>query len=325
MQNRLFSGEILLKEGRELNNTDIKTLGDNIKATRESRGMTQKGLAEVLSVTPQAVSRWENNIAEPDVNTIKEIAAILGVMVSKLLGEEPPAQFVTEQKESPQIIAEAEDPIFGQCVKCQRDVRESNIGRKMSLPKTVSSGRTHRHVPSHPELVCRDCVNKEKELRRQGQLSEVRSTRRRGLTHATIWSLVFLGLGLWFIFSGNQSIQQLLGQPLINVLVLLVLTYLVFATIFVIIADNSFVGNMMGEIFAWGFVRMPGLIFSLDLDGIIWFLTVKLAFFILGFIIALAAGALALGLGLPLSGIIFPFAIKKSFNEEKQIALGGKI
>lgn len=53
---------------------------------------------------------------------------------------------------------------------------------------------------------------------------------------------------------------------------------LAFTLISCLILDNNFVGDMVLEIFSWGFVKMPGLIFTLDLDGIIWLLTVKLLF-----------------------------------------------
>ena len=40
-------------------------------------GLTQKDLADKLFVTYQAVSRWENEDAEPSIDTIKEICGIL--------------------------------------------------------------------------------------------------------------------------------------------------------------------------------------------------------------------------------------------------------
>ncbi|MBQ4510272.1 MAG: hypothetical protein II984_06075 [Clostridia bacterium] len=87
---------------------------------------------------------------------------------------------------------------------------------------------------------------------------------------------------------------------------------LAFTLISCLILDNNFVGDMVLEIFSWGFVKMPGLIFTLDLDGIIWLLTVKLLFWILGFILAIICGILAIALGLVVSVFVYPFAIYKN-------------
>lgn len=83
-----------------------------------------------------------------------------------------------------------------------------------------------------------------------------------------------------------------------------------------LILANNFVGEMLLEILTWGFVKFPGLIFTLDLDGIIWLLTVKLLFWILGIMLAIGAGLLAIVLSGFASLFIYPFAIKKSFAEE---------
>ena len=71
---------------------------------------------------------------------------------------------------------------------------------------------------------------------------------------------------------------------------------------------------MILEIFSWGFVRMPGVIFELDLDGILWLITVKLLFWILGLILAALAGLLAIALGLALSLVVYPFALYKNIH-----------
>ena len=90
----------------------------------------------------------------------------------------------------------------------------------------------------------------------------------------------------------------------------------IFASAFAscLILKNNFVPDMVLEIFSWGFVRMPGLIFTLDLDGIIWLLTVKLLFWAIGIVLALLAGGLALFLGALISVFVYPFAIMKNFQ-----------
>ena len=47
--------------------------------------MTQKDLAEVLYVTPQAISRWENGKVEPSLATVVEIAKFFHINTDELL------------------------------------------------------------------------------------------------------------------------------------------------------------------------------------------------------------------------------------------------
>lgn len=62
-----------------------KSMGDIICALRKEKGMTQKDLADMLTITDKAVSKWERNIAFPDTATIPKIAEIFGVSVEELM------------------------------------------------------------------------------------------------------------------------------------------------------------------------------------------------------------------------------------------------
>lgn len=86
-----------------------------------------------------------------------------------------------------------------------------------------------------------------------------------------------------------------------------------------LILNNNFIPDMMMEIISWGFVRMPGVIFTLDLDGLIWLLTVKLLFWVLGILLALAAVALAVLVGSLISVFVYPFAIIKNFKNPEEV------
>ena len=81
---------------------------------------------------------------------------------------------------------------------------------------------------------------------------------------------------------------------------------------------NNFIEDVMETIFQWGFVQMPGLIFTLDLDGIIWLLTVKLLFWILGIILACLCGILAIAIGAVLSIFVYPYAIVKNLRSNPE-------
>ena len=61
------------------------TLGKRIAALRRDKGLKQDELAQQLGVTPQAVSKWENDQTCPDITLLPKLAQILGVSVDELL------------------------------------------------------------------------------------------------------------------------------------------------------------------------------------------------------------------------------------------------
>lgn len=64
--------------------TGIK-IGQKIRLLRKKNDTTQEKLAAYLSVTPQAVSRWESEICYPDIETLPLIADFFGVGMDELL------------------------------------------------------------------------------------------------------------------------------------------------------------------------------------------------------------------------------------------------
>ena len=68
----------------------MKTIGQNIAFYRKEKNVTQEKLAEICSVTPQAVSKWENDVSCPDVTLLKTIAKTFGISVDQLLDDESP-------------------------------------------------------------------------------------------------------------------------------------------------------------------------------------------------------------------------------------------
>ena len=59
--------------------------GATIKGLREKQGMTQAQLAEKLSVSDKAVSKWETGAGYPDITLLEPIAGALRVSVAELL------------------------------------------------------------------------------------------------------------------------------------------------------------------------------------------------------------------------------------------------
>lgn len=65
-----------------------ETLGKRIVSHRKRLGLTQDALAELLGVTAQAVSKWENDQSCPDIATLPKLAEIFGISTDELLGIE---------------------------------------------------------------------------------------------------------------------------------------------------------------------------------------------------------------------------------------------
>lgn len=61
-------------------------IGNNIKRLRREKDVTQEDFAELLGVSSQSVSRWENGVCYPDMELIPAIANYFGVSVDELFG-----------------------------------------------------------------------------------------------------------------------------------------------------------------------------------------------------------------------------------------------
>lgn len=60
-------------------------LGENIYRLRTEKNLSQGDLAEVLEVSRQSVSKWENNSAVPDLEKLIKMAQIFGITIDELV------------------------------------------------------------------------------------------------------------------------------------------------------------------------------------------------------------------------------------------------
>ena len=80
-----------------------KTLGMMIAELRKEKGMTQLELAEKMGVTDKAVSKGERELSCPDINSLPNLAEILGVSVDELMQIKREAE---NPRQSPKEIAQ---------------------------------------------------------------------------------------------------------------------------------------------------------------------------------------------------------------------------
>ena len=74
---------------------------ENLKTLRIQKGMSQEVLAERLHVVRQTVSKWEKGLSVPDAEMLKQLAELLEVSVTDLLGAK-----ITNEKEGNEIATQ---------------------------------------------------------------------------------------------------------------------------------------------------------------------------------------------------------------------------
>ena len=63
----------------------MSTIGKRIAEYRKKRNLKQDELAEMLGVSPQAVSKWENDLSCPDISLLPSLSNILGISIDELV------------------------------------------------------------------------------------------------------------------------------------------------------------------------------------------------------------------------------------------------
>ena len=268
-------------------------IGTNIKKLRLQHGMTQKNLADKLFVSSQAVSRWENGEVEPSISTIMELAKIFDVSADEILGldtkkaSEGEAQDNYEEEPKAQEIPRQ---FLAVCEQCNRPIYESNeIFRKEG------------------KVFCAECNKKNEERKRFEEENRhqyiIESAKKR-----RILSFVFGGLAAIIALIIILNLKNPFTES-INIVPTAIFTPLaLFTFISCCILNNNFVGDMFLSIATWS-IKLPGLIFTFDLDGCLWFIGMKILFAILGFLFGLLAFLLAWTISLPVSIFVYPYAI----------------
>ena len=73
--------------------------GKKLKVLRESKGMTQKYLANLLEISPAAYLFYEQGKSEPTIKNLKKLSEIFGVTIDYLLFDIPLSYLNNEESE----------------------------------------------------------------------------------------------------------------------------------------------------------------------------------------------------------------------------------
>ena len=293
-------------------------IGSKIKEYRVKAGLTQKDLADELHVTYQAVSRWENDDAEPSFDSLKDMCKIFNCTTDDLFDLSKPN--VEKEKEEPKIIERVivkeseQKPILGICQSCTKPIYDKEDLFRVDDKKIVRTGKLSNTI-NEQIVLCKECketreikikkAEEEKEAKRKLDIKRKR-------IHSFIWpsivAVIFLVLAIVYFAKGDATAG--LGG-----IILSILSYTFLATM---ILDNNFVNDLWFEVSSWGFVRMPGIIFTFDLGGLAFLIVMKILFAILAILIAIFAVIFATILAMILSVFVYPFALSKNLKYKEE-------
>ena len=292
------------------------TLGQKLATYRKLAGMTQQQLGDRLNISAQAISKWEKDLTEPALATLRVLADLYKVSVDVLLDPDAPLgvpmPVSDEEAESEDDTANAAPheeaapppaPPIGFCKHCGITVTQENVGT--TSPTVLCSNCAAAVERERVQRVSREeAERRQREKQHQHQLEANRShrryTRKKSFIVAAIITAVFLAIMIAAMTSGFSV--GLLFTALIG-------SYVVFSFVSCLFYDcivQDVVLDWMSKSF-----NAPGLIFTFDLDGCLWLIGMKLLFWAIGLLFGIVVGAIGITLGLICAPFVFPFLMAK--------------
>ncbi len=257
----------------------MKSIGERIAQLRREHNMTQAMLGAKLNISAQAVSKWEKGLSEPDIETIKKLCMLFKITVDEL------TEFNGDGgNESPKpTVATTTKVMLGECDRCHKPLYSRND-----------------YVEQGDQIICKDCIKNQ----RQANAELAKKQNKKSL----IWSLVVGALAFIAVLVGFLIAEQEIYMAIIS-------SVAIFAFVSQLFWDGVIV-DIIG-FFIRSF-RLPMLIFELSLDGIIWFILVKLGLYILSGIVSVLWFLLGIVVTSVISLFTFPFSLVRFIKEMKE-------
>ena len=287
----------------------MSSLGERLSYLRKNANMTQAALGEELNISAQAVSKWEKGLSEPDMDTLIKICDLFSVSMDQLSGKtEMAITTVLDDKAVDEVKADKEEEveeqkpesaitkiIIGYCNRCKKPIEQRE-------KYVVESGRAVQHI------YCAACDKKNKKERAESELSETRSDLKKGWIIGGIVGAVLMVLSLVFL-------TKFIGVGA-GIAIAVVSAY----------GGVTFVSQMFWadvvpdcmDFFIRAF-NMPGIIFSFDIDGIVWAICVKIFLSILSVILSVLCAVLGFVITLLVSLVTFPFALRNVLGDVREL------
>lgn len=285
------------------------TYGQKIAQLRKEANLTQTQLGAALNVSAQAVSKWEHNIAEPDLATIKKMSEIFKISIDDFLDIESTKADVKGDEFtkdiSSQITSAVDDALkqnqqsqpIGFCVSCGSMVYKDTAGQVT------------------PEVRCKRCYEIERQrlasekdamqAKKLSNLSAEEKLKRKSIIWSSIATIAVFIINI-IIISKTKNSERIGYQIPFTILMI----YIAYAFVSELILDEGPVADVLMWFISLP-IKLPGIIFTWDLDGLVFLIMMKIIFAILGFLLGLLAFAAGIVIGCLIAPFTFPFSMTK--------------
>ena len=277
------------------------TLGKKLSGYRKLAGLTQQQLGERLSLSAQAISKWENDLAEPDLSALRTLSELYKVSVDELLNlnDDSFENVLEDEPHAPESEKVENVSMLGFCNTCGIMVTGENLGTtepvvmcKKCLDAKIEADRLaeeRRIEEEKNQIIAAENAKKDTNYRTKQKLT-------RTFVLAGIVTAAFIAICIY-------------AAGAVGIAVGLVGGYVVFAYISCLCLD-TIVNEVFFDWAAKSF-QAPGLIFTFDLDGILWLIGMKLLFWALGVLLCLICALFGILLGLVLAPFDFIYVMVK--------------
>lgn len=75
---------------------------ENLRKLRQERQLSQQKLASEFNLSQQSIYKYENNLAEPDIQTLKKFASFFQTTVDYLIDYSPNSACILENQLNPE-------------------------------------------------------------------------------------------------------------------------------------------------------------------------------------------------------------------------------
>lgn len=283
----------------------MEDYGRVILRMRKAMGMTQNDFGKELNVTFQAVSKWENGLSLPDLNTISKMCKIFDITVDEFtrmasMSDEELCEAI-KNKERRALNREAEFT-QKQAEEVVPEIAVAATAAQIAQERPAESAKAETpevvETPAEPD---------------EAPVAPVAAAKPHAQIHAgfligLICALV-AGVGLFVALNCLNG-----WTPNLLMLFIFLGSYFVFSFIALIGHDTVVWDFFLGCIFKS--VHVPGVIFTLDIDGIFFLIVYK--FIIAPLITVFVWLGCVIGgfiLSFFMAGFVFPFKIPRHFKE----------